>query len=84
VRSMFIPALPDELSISPGERVRVLTEYDDGWAFCSNARNEQGMVPTECLELDQGAVRQRYPTQQPAYLGQGTGDWRMSQRASSL
>ncbi|GLB34666.1 putative src homology 3 domains containing protein [Lyophyllum shimeji] len=54
VRSTFIPTLPDELSISTGEVIRVHEEYDDGWALCSNARGEKGMVPLECL--DRGSV----------------------------
>jgi len=45
----FIPTLPDELSIMVGETIRILSEYDDGWALCSNARGEIGMVPLECL-----------------------------------
>ncbi|KAJ7633127.1 hypothetical protein FB45DRAFT_522705 [Roridomyces roridus] len=45
----FIPTLPDELSITTGEVVRVVSEFDDGWALCANTRGEQGMVPLECL-----------------------------------
>ncbi|KAH8827505.1 hypothetical protein DL96DRAFT_1251848 [Flagelloscypha sp. PMI_526] len=51
----FIPTLPDELNINTGDVVRVLAEYDDGWALCMNANNEQGMVPLECLDRS-GAV----------------------------
>ncbi|KAF8077666.1 hypothetical protein FPV67DRAFT_1462611 [Lyophyllum atratum] len=54
VKSTFIPTLPDELSISTSEVVRIHADYDDGWALCSNARNEVGMVPLECL--DRGSV----------------------------
>lgn len=50
VKQTFIPALPDELEISTGETIRVLSEYDDGWALCVNLRGEQGMVPLECLD----------------------------------
>ncbi|KAJ6531114.1 hypothetical protein B0H19DRAFT_470393 [Mycena capillaripes] len=50
VRYEFIPSLPDELSITTGEVVRMLSEYDDGWALCKNGRGEQGMVPLECLD----------------------------------
>ncbi|TFK36359.1 hypothetical protein BDQ12DRAFT_588504, partial [Crucibulum laeve] len=50
VQCTFIPQLPDELSITTGEIIRVLAEYDDGWAFCMNARGGQGMVPVECLD----------------------------------
>lgn len=45
----FIPALPDELPIVARETIRILAVYDDGWAYCSNARGETGMVPLECL-----------------------------------
>ncbi|KAF7295668.1 SH3 domain-containing protein [Mycena indigotica] len=54
VRYEFIPSLPDELSIVTGEVVRVVAEYDDGWALCANSRNEQGMVPLECLDRNTG------------------------------
>jgi hypothetical protein len=47
----FIPTLPDELNINTGDIVRVLAEYDDGWALCMNNLDEQGMVPLECLDL---------------------------------
>ncbi|KAK0463626.1 uncharacterized protein EV420DRAFT_1099775 [Desarmillaria tabescens] len=50
VKSRFIPSLPDELPISNGETVRIMQEFDDGWALCVNGREEQGMVPLECLE----------------------------------
>lgn len=80
VRCTYIPNLPDELSVTVGEMVRVLNEYDDGWALCINARNEQGVVPSECLDRN-NAPLMKNPGQ---YLGQGTGDWRMSRRASSL
>ena len=56
----------------------VLGEFDDGWALCANTRGEQGVVPLECLDRSQ--FRQRVS----GYMGEGTGDWRMSRRASSL
>ncbi|KAH7923549.1 hypothetical protein BV22DRAFT_575061 [Leucogyrophana mollusca] len=74
VKCTFIPTLPDELSITTGERVRLLASYDDGWALCANARGEQGMVPQECLE--------RAVQEQPMYQDQT--DWRNMRRASSL
>ncbi|KAI0070954.1 hypothetical protein K474DRAFT_1578590, partial [Panus rudis PR-1116 ss-1] len=88
VRCMFLPSLPDELHITTGEVVRIVGEFDDGWALCANARGEQGVVPLECL--DRGAAAGNNGQQglgvggQPAYPGQGTGDWRMSKRDSSL
>ena len=50
VRVTFVPQLPDELAIKPGETLYIRTEFDDGWALCANTRGEQGMVPLECLE----------------------------------
>ena len=79
MRCTYIPNLPDELSVTLGETVRIVNEFDDGWALCLNARSEKGVVPLECL--DRNNAPPRAPGQ---YLGQGTGDWRMSRRASSL
>ncbi len=50
VRLAFIPQLPDELAITPGETLYIRTEFDDGWALCYNSRGKQGMVPLECLD----------------------------------
>lgn len=79
IKCTFIPSLPDELSISTGETVRVVAEYDDGWAMCANARGEQGMVPLECLDQTRGRGSvgdiQQF---------QGQNDWRGSKRVSSL
>ncbi|KAF9076324.1 hypothetical protein BDP27DRAFT_1143408, partial [Rhodocollybia butyracea] len=49
VRCTFVPSLPDELTILNGEVLDVLSEYDDGWALCSNGRGDTGMVPLECI-----------------------------------
>lgn len=69
VNRAFIPSLPDELSVTGGEPIRVLAVYDDGWAFCANGRGEQGMVPQECLD-------QRVTPDE--------GDFRNARRSSSL
>jgi len=50
VKSTFIPTLPDELSLTMGEILQVVNEYDDGWALCANRMGEQGMVPLDCLD----------------------------------
>ena len=50
VKSIFEPRMNDELRIRVGEALRVLAEYDDGWAFCENPRGERGMIPLECLD----------------------------------
>ncbi|KAF8844444.1 hypothetical protein BDN67DRAFT_714190 [Paxillus ammoniavirescens] len=70
VKYTFVPTLPDELSITTGERIRLVAQYDDGWALCANARGEQGMVPKECLER--------------AVAEQAETDWMNARRASSL
>ena len=71
VRMTFIPQLPDELAITPGETLYIQTEYDDGWAFCVNAGGKEGMVPLECLEGGQGQFA-------------GASHLRTMRRASSL
>jgi hypothetical protein len=75
VRYEFIPSLPDELSITTGEIVLVLSDYDDGWALCKNGSGDQGMVPLECLD------RASAPAQT---LQADTQDYRDSRRTSSL
>lgn len=56
VLSTFVPNLPDELRIELDEVIRVLAEYDDGWALCMNSAGEQGMVPLECLDRGDSGV----------------------------
>jgi len=75
VRVTFVPQLPDELAITPGETLYIRTEFDDGWALCVNTRGNQGMVPLECLEGggDGGLAG-------PSHVRDG----RKSRRASSL
>lgn len=60
VKSTFIPTLPDELSLKMGETLRVLNEYDDGWALCANRMGEQGMVPLDCLDRSEEVQDHRH------------------------
>lgn len=95
----FMPSLPDELPVQPGEQVRLIEKYDDGWAFCERLRGgagtESGVVPIECLE----GLPQDPNSASPAHAenigvsltGQGMGmvqerveSWRLSKRRSSL
>jgi len=56
----FDPARPDELEVKFGDRLRVLEEYDDGWALCVNMSvsldadqdQKKGMVPMVCWSGD--------------------------------
>lgn len=46
----FKPTLEDEMGLRAGQLVRLLHEYDDGWALCIRLdRSEQGVVPRTCL-----------------------------------
>ncbi|KAE9970229.1 hypothetical protein BLS_008158 [Venturia inaequalis] len=46
----FKPSMEDELEIHAGQLVRLLHEYDDGWALCTRMdRSQQGVVPRTCL-----------------------------------
>ncbi|KAF7349005.1 Kinase-like protein [Mycena venus] len=50
VRYKYTPKLPDELFITTGEVMRMLSEYTDGWALCEDVHGKQGLVPVECLK----------------------------------
>ncbi|KAL2821277.1 hypothetical protein BDW59DRAFT_150321 [Aspergillus cavernicola] len=42
--------MEDELGLHAGQLVRLLHEYDDGWALCVKLdRSQQGVVPRSCL-----------------------------------
>ncbi|KAG9235157.1 hypothetical protein BJ875DRAFT_281306 [Amylocarpus encephaloides] len=46
----FKPSMDDELELRAGQLIRVLHEYDDGWALCIRLdRSQQGVVPRTCL-----------------------------------
>ncbi|KAK8028376.1 variant SH3 domain-containing protein [Apiospora marii] len=46
----FKPSLEDEMELRAGQLVRLLHEYDDGWALCIRLdRSQQGVVPRTCF-----------------------------------
>ncbi|KAK5998347.1 hypothetical protein PT974_00726 [Cladobotryum mycophilum] len=46
----FKPTLEDEMELKAGDLVRLLHEYDDGWALVIRLdRSHQGVVPRTCL-----------------------------------
>lgn len=46
----FNPSMGDELDLKAGQLIRLLHEYDDGWAMCIRLdRSQQGVVPRTCL-----------------------------------
>ncbi|KAI5802578.1 hypothetical protein FPQ18DRAFT_300704 [Pyronema domesticum] len=60
VQMDFTPSMGDELGLRAGQLVRVLHEYDDGWALCVRLdRSQQGVCPRTCLS--QRPVKPRPP-----------------------
>ncbi|KAF2839482.1 hypothetical protein M501DRAFT_717014 [Patellaria atrata CBS 101060] len=50
VHQPFVPSMEDELDLHQGQLVRMVHEYDDGWALCIRMdRTQQGVVPRSCL-----------------------------------
>ncbi|KAK1775224.1 hypothetical protein QBC45DRAFT_383832 [Copromyces sp. CBS 386.78] len=77
----FKPTLEDELGLQAGQLVRLLHEYDDGWALCIRLdRSQQGVVPRTCLSArpvkprpPQGGPGPRGPPIRPNYGPGGPG-----------
>lgn len=62
----FKPSMADELELKAGTLVRMLHEYDDGWALCiSMDRTHQGVVPRTCLSKHPVKPRTGPPRQGP-------------------
>lgn len=50
VQMDFKPSMGDEIELRGGALVRLLHEYDDGWALCTRLdRSQQGVCPRTCL-----------------------------------
>ena len=44
------PTLDDELRVDPGDAVRVVRRFDDGWAYAENRNSGlRGLFPIDCL-----------------------------------
>ncbi|KAL6707866.1 hypothetical protein ACN47E_003766 [Coniothyrium glycines] len=62
----FKPSMQDELDLRAGQVVRMLHEYDDGWALCIRMdRSQQGVVPRTCLSKHPVKPRNGPPRQGP-------------------
>lgn len=62
----FTPSMQDELDLRAGQLVRMLHEYDDGWALCIRLdRSQQGVVPRTCLSKYPVKPRTGPPRQGP-------------------
>ena len=62
IRRPFVPTLEDEVGVEPGEQVRILQLYDDGWTKVEKVKSletskgkekmteaETGLIPIDCL-----------------------------------
>jgi Variant SH3 domain len=53
IKRPFVPTLDDELSVVPGDRIRILNTYDDGWSVVEKINkatgNVVGLIPIACL-----------------------------------
>ncbi|KAI0369380.1 hypothetical protein BV20DRAFT_903722, partial [Pilatotrama ljubarskyi] len=46
----FAPTMADEMGVSPGQEVRIVRRFDDGWAFAEDVESgRQGLIPIDCL-----------------------------------
>jgi len=72
----FVGTMPDELPVTVGEPLSIIATYDDGWAMCSNAYGQHGVVPIDCLSAESDHRQDMHD--------QDGGAWRLSRRASSL
>ncbi|OAL75055.1 hypothetical protein A7D00_0653 [Trichophyton violaceum] len=62
----FNPSMDDELPLRAGQLVRMLHEYDDGWALCVRLdQPQQGVAPRTCLSSRPVRPRPRGPPQGP-------------------
>lgn len=53
IKRPFAPTMHDELSVVPGDRIRILNTYDDGWAMVEKidvaSDKAIGLIPIDCL-----------------------------------
>jgi hypothetical protein len=59
IQRPFLPTLPDELAVTPGEQVKVTKSFDDGWALVEKLPEEGdqkgkskqivGLIPVDCF-----------------------------------
>ncbi|KAJ5725506.1 uncharacterized protein N7483_006863 [Penicillium malachiteum] len=66
VQMDFNPSMEDELELRAGTLIRMLHEYDDGWALCIRLdRSKQGVAPRSCLSARPVKPRPRPPAGGP-------------------
>lgn len=68
----FKPSMDDELELRAGQLIRMLHEYDDGWALCIRLdRSQQGVVPRTCLSTRPVKPRPQAPQAQGPATARG-------------
>ncbi|KAI0662012.1 hypothetical protein C8Q70DRAFT_1051514 [Cubamyces menziesii] len=88
IRRPFVPTMDDEMAVVPGQEVRILKRFDDGWAFAETVpASRQGLIPIDCLrpveeDLPAFLAKKRLSSYVPGQAGQRTT--LMSQRTSVL
>ncbi|KAH7885460.1 hypothetical protein F5I97DRAFT_1393413 [Phlebopus sp. FC_14] len=86
IRRPFAPTLDDELSVVPGDRVRIMQIFDDGWAFVEKFSGstlpERGLIPVDCLR-EAGQALPNFLAQKrvSSYGGSDVGDQPVLQKA---
>jgi len=66
----FKPSMDDEMELRAGQLVRLIHEYDDGWALCIRLdRSQQGVAPRTCLSARPVKPRPRGPPGSPGPRG---------------
>lgn len=46
----FVPTLRDEFAVTPGDQIRMLKKFDDGWGYADNlTTGTRGLFPIDCL-----------------------------------
>jgi len=92
VNHTFVPTRPDELQVNLGDRIRVLKEYDDGWALCVNMSTssdadqdrKQGMVPMACWSSEDIGAGGAGAEENGTGIGDDDKMLRLSRRVTSL
>ncbi|KAF4605656.1 hypothetical protein EYR40_004444 [Pleurotus pulmonarius] len=56
IQRPFFPTLGDELGVGPGDKVRVVQSFDDGWAFVEkivdDGQTHSGLIPIDCMRAE--------------------------------
>jgi len=50
----FVPNMSDELAVVPGDFIRIIKSFDDGWALVEKlgmGDSVSGLIPVDCLRL---------------------------------